>query len=134
LRCFLQCVYVFASNINQEHILANESKVAVRSKMADQKQIFRHNSEGIHFFNLLFAFSVVKMQNLKEKVFQKFQYGSWNEKISLSRHLGFFGILFFHKIFVLPIPNKCKKKIEKILDTERVLSRKLILIRHLGSN
>jgi hypothetical protein len=30
----------FVSNMNQEHILSNKSKMAVRTKMADQNQIF----------------------------------------------------------------------------------------------
>jgi hypothetical protein len=51
-----------------------------------------------------------------------------------SRHLGFFDKLFFHKICVLLKPNECKKKIEKILDSLRVMTKNLILIRHFGSN
>jgi hypothetical protein len=38
-----------------------------------------------------------------------------------SRHLGFFEN--FHKIYVLPTPNECKKKIEKMMDTLRVMSK-----------
>jgi hypothetical protein len=51
-----------------------------------------------------------------KKVIQKIQDGGWNEKNRLSRHLGFFEKLFFH---VSVIPNECKKKIEKMLDTLR---------------
>jgi hypothetical protein len=51
-----------------------------------------------------------------------------------SRHLGFFEKLFFHKIYILLTPNEYKKKIEKIFDTHRVMSKNLILIRHFGSN
>jgi hypothetical protein len=39
-----------------------------------------------------------------------------------------------HKIYVLITPNGCKKQIEKMLDTLRVTSKNLILIRHFGSN
>jgi hypothetical protein len=56
----------------------------------------------------------------RKKVFQKIQDGGWNEKIRLSRHLGFFEKLFFHKTCVLVEPNECKKKIDKMLDTLRV--------------
>jgi hypothetical protein len=65
---------------------------------------------------------------------KKIQDGGWNEKIRLSRHLGFFEKLFFHKFCVLLRPNECKKKIEKILDIFRVTSKNQILIRHFGSN
>jgi hypothetical protein len=65
---------------------------------------------------------------------QKIQDGGWNEKNRLSRHLGFFEKKNFHKICVLLRPNECKKKIEKMLDTLRVTSKNLILIRHFGSN
>jgi hypothetical protein len=41
---------------------------------------------------------------------------------------------FFHKMCVLLTPNECKKKIGKMLDTLRVTSKNLILIRHFGSN
>jgi hypothetical protein len=69
-----------------------------------------------------------------KEVFQKISDGGWNEKISLSRHLGFFEKLFSHKICVFPTRNECKKKIEKVLNTLRVMSQNLILIRHFGSN
>jgi hypothetical protein len=52
-----------------------------------------------------------------KKVFQKIQDGGWNEKTRLSRHLGFFERLFFHKICVFLTPNECKNKIEKMLHT-----------------
>jgi hypothetical protein len=55
-------------------------------------------------------------------------------KTRLSRYLGFFEKLFSHKICVLTIPNECKKKIEKMLDTQRVMSKNLIFIRHFGSH
>jgi hypothetical protein len=71
----------------------------------------------------LHSFSVGKTQILWNFFFQKFQDGGWNEKIRLSCHLGFFEKLFFHKICVLPTPNECEKKIEKMLDTLRVMSK-----------
>jgi hypothetical protein len=67
------------------------------------------------------------------KKLKKNQNGGWNVKIHFTRHLGFFKN-FFHKICVLPTPNECKKKIEKMLDTLRVMSKNLILIRHFVSN
>jgi hypothetical protein len=70
-----------------------------------------------------------------KKVFQKIQDGGLNGFFHLSRDLGFFEKLFFHKISVFPTQNECKKKIEKILvDTLRVMSKNQILIRHFGSN
>jgi hypothetical protein len=54
--------------MNQEHILSNESKMAVRSKMAEQNQIFLHNSESIFFLHL---FGVGKTQILWKKSFSK---------------------------------------------------------------
>jgi hypothetical protein len=71
---------------------------------------------------------------VEKKVFQIIQEGAWNEKTRLSRHLGFFEKLFFHKICVLPTPNECKNKIEKMLDALRVMTKNPILIRHFGSN
>jgi hypothetical protein len=69
-----------------------------------------------------------------KKVFKKIQDGGWNEKTRLSRHLEFFGKLFFHKICVFLTPNEYKKKIEKMLDALRDMAKNLILIRHFGSN
>jgi hypothetical protein len=43
--------------MNQVLILSKESKMMVRTKMADQNLIFWHNFENIqHFFDLLVAF------------------------------------------------------------------------------
>jgi hypothetical protein len=70
----------------------------------------------------------------EKKVFQKIKDGGWNEKNRFSRHLGFFEKLFFHKICVLLRPKESKKKIEKMLDTLRVTTKNLILIRHFGLN
>jgi hypothetical protein len=119
--------------MNQEHILSYESKMAVRSKMAVQNQFFWHNSESIqYFYNLLFAFFWCweDANFVEKKVFQKIQDGGLSEKIRLSRHLGFFEKL----LCGFSTPNECKKKIVKILDTLRVMSKNLILIRHFGSN
>jgi hypothetical protein len=63
---------------------------------------------------------------------QKIQDGGWTEQNRLGHHLGIFGKHFFHKICVLLTPKECKKKIEKMLDTLRVSSQNLILIRHFG--
>jgi hypothetical protein len=54
--------------MNQEHILSNESKVAVRSKMADQNQIFWRNIFTIFFLHSL---GLSKMQILWKKSFSK---------------------------------------------------------------
>jgi hypothetical protein len=43
------------------------------------------------------------------------------KKTRLSRHLGFFEKLVFHKTCILVTPNECKKKIEKMWDTLRVM-------------
>jgi hypothetical protein len=51
--------------------------------------------------------------NFAKNIFQKIQDGDWNEKISLSRHLGFFEKL-------------CFQVIAKNVDTLRVLSKNLI--------
>jgi hypothetical protein len=89
-----------------------------------------------NIFSIFFLHSIglSKTQILWKKVFQKIQDGGRDEKIRLSRHLGFFEKLFFHKICVLLRPIECKKKIEKMLHSLRVTSKNLILIRHLGSN
>jgi hypothetical protein len=47
--------------------------------------------------------------------------------LNSSRHLDFFGKLFFRKTFVLTY------QIKKLLTTSRVLLKNLILIHHLGS-
>jgi hypothetical protein len=53
-----------------------------------------------------------------KKVFQLIQDGGWNEKIrQKAAILGSSKNFFFYKICVLPTPNECKKKIEKMLDT-----------------
>jgi hypothetical protein len=57
----------------------------------------------------------------EKKDLKKIQNGGWNKKIVLSRHFGFFEKLFFHKICVLVKPNECKKKIEKMLATLKVM-------------
>jgi hypothetical protein len=76
---FLQFVYIFVSNMNQGQILSNESKMAVRSQMADQNQIFWHDSESIqHFFNPILHSFGVSMKFCWKKVFQKIQDGGWN--------------------------------------------------------
>jgi hypothetical protein len=79
----------------------------------------------------LHSFGVGKTQILLDFFIQD---GGWNGKVNFSRHLAFFEKLFFHKNCVLPTSNECKKKIEKLLDTLRVMSKKLILICHFGSN
>jgi hypothetical protein len=53
-----------------------------------------------------------------KKVFQQIQDGGLNGFFHLSRQLE-----FFEKICVFPTPNECKKKIEKILDPLRVISK-----------
>jgi hypothetical protein len=68
------------------------------------------------------------------EVFQKIQDGGLNGFFHSTHHLGFFEKPFFHKICVLPTPNENKKKIEKMLDTFRVLLKNLILVSHFGSN
>jgi hypothetical protein len=113
--------------MNQEHILSNESKMAVRSKMADQNQIFWRNSERIQKKSISFLHSLglwmdfggwsparllhaglnsglmcnklglSETQILWKKVFQKIQDSGWNEIISLSRHLGFLKNFFSTK-------------------------------------
>jgi hypothetical protein len=44
--CFSQCICIFVSNMIEEHMLSIQSEMAVRSKMADQNQIFWLNSES----------------------------------------------------------------------------------------
>jgi hypothetical protein len=69
---------------------------------------------------------------VEKMFFKKFQDGGSNEFVHSSRHLAFFEKLCFQKICVLLRPNECKKKIEKMLDSLRVTSKNLILIRHFG--
>jgi hypothetical protein len=65
---------------------------------------------------------LIKRKFCGEKVCQKIQDGGWIEKKNrLSRHLEFFEKLFFHKICILLTTNECKKKIEKMLDTLRIM-------------
>jgi hypothetical protein len=77
--CFLQCICIFVSYTNQEHILSKGSKMPVRSKMADQNQFFRHKSESIQHFFIFFAFicitNTVRRKFCGKKVFQKIQDG-----------------------------------------------------------
>jgi hypothetical protein len=77
---------------------------------------------------------LVRRKFCGKKVFQKIQDGGWKEKTCLSCHLGFFEKLFFHKICILLTLNECENKIEKMLNALRVMAKKLILIRHFGSN
>jgi hypothetical protein len=61
--------------------------MAVGSKMADQNQIFSHNSGSIqHFFKHSFCIHLVLVRRkfCGKKVFQKIQDGGWNEKTCLS--------------------------------------------------
>jgi hypothetical protein len=69
--------------MNREHFLSNESKMMVRSKMADQNQVFCHNSECIQHFLIIFFFIQLVLERRKfcgKKVFQKIQDGGGNEK------------------------------------------------------
>jgi hypothetical protein len=59
----------------------------------------------------LHSFGVGKTQILWKISFQD---GGWNEKIRLSRHLGFFEKPFSHKNCIFLTPNECKKIIEKM--------------------
>jgi hypothetical protein len=74
----------------------------------------------LHSFGVL---ALVRRKFCEKKVFQKIQDGGLNGVFHSSRHLGFYEKLFFHKICALPTPNECKKKIEKMLNTLRVMSK-----------
>jgi hypothetical protein len=143
----LFCVLAYEVSLyfdQQHYMLSYQPKMTDVFKMANRNQItlivsnfssdisnsksdFCRNSESIqHFFNLFFAIHLVliKRKFCGKKFFKK----------SKMAALGFFYKLFFHKICVLLRPNECKKKIEKMLDTLRVTSKNLILIRHFVSN
>jgi hypothetical protein len=66
--------------------LSNESKMTVRSKMADQNQIFSHNSESIQFFfqsSFCIHLVLLRRKFCGKKVFQKIQDDGWNKKTRL---------------------------------------------------
>jgi hypothetical protein len=91
---------------------------------------------GSNIFSIFYlhSFGISKMQILWKKSFSKNPRWRLKRFFYSSRHLGFFEKLFFHKICVLQRPNECKKMIEKMMDSLRVTSKNLILIRHFGSN
>jgi hypothetical protein len=82
--------------MNQAHFLSNESKMAVRSKMADQIRFFDVTLRVSNIFSIFFmqSLGLSKTQILWKKVFKKIQDGGWIEKNRLSRHLGFFDNFF----------------------------------------
>jgi hypothetical protein len=88
-----------------------------------------------NIFSIFFlhSFGVKTTQILWKKSLSKNPRWRLEWKIVLSAILDFWKT-FFHKICVLPAPNECKKKIEKMLDFLRVMTKNLILIRHFGPN
>jgi hypothetical protein len=70
--------------MNQEHVLSNETKMAVQSAVQ-----WRRVSNIFSIF-LLHSFGVGMTQILWKKVFQKIQDGGWNEKsawiLNMSKH------------------------------------------------
>jgi hypothetical protein len=103
--------------------------MVVRFKMADQNRIFWHNFESI-FFQSSFSIHLV----LVRRKFCRNKDGGLNGFFYCSRHLVFFWKICFYKICVLPTPNECKKKIEKMLDALKVMPKNPISVRHFGSN
>jgi hypothetical protein len=82
----------------------------------------------------LHSFGVSKTQILWETKFFKKSKMAAQTIFSVPAILDFLKNFVSHKICVLLRPNESKKKTEKILDTLRVTSKNLILIRHFGSN
>jgi hypothetical protein len=122
--------------MNQEHFCQMSQKRRFDLKWRIKIRFFDKTLRVFNIFSIFFlhSFGVKKTQILWKKTFSKIQDGALNGFFHLSRHLGFFEKLFFHKNCVFLTPNECKKKIEKILDILRVMSKNLILIRHYGSN
>jgi hypothetical protein len=75
--------------MNREQILSNKSKMMDRSKMADENQIFKHNSNSFSIYFLL-SFDVSWTQILwKKKLFKKFKLAAGIGKTYFSSHLEF---------------------------------------------
>jgi hypothetical protein len=62
--CFLQCVFIFVSNVNQEHILSNESKMRFDPKWQIKIRFFYITLRVSNIFFFLHSFGVGKTQVL----------------------------------------------------------------------
>jgi hypothetical protein len=71
---------------------------------------------------------------VEKKFFKKSKTAAGMKKPVQAAILDFLKNFFLQKICVLLTSIEFKKKIEKMLDSLRVTSKNLILIRHFGSN
>jgi hypothetical protein len=123
---------IWELQIKKTRFSAKIFKMVEISKMAE-KLICESKSNFLSWLKVSSIFSIFILHLFGDKKAQIFQDGGWIYKKRFNCHLNFFVKPIFHKIFVLLTPNEGKRKIEKLLETLKIMLKNLILIRHFGS-